>query len=106
MLRTTPWPLPVWLCIVALFLYTLGQYSLLWWLPSYLEAELAVPRDSAGTVVSRFWTGMLCGQLFVAWWVLRIGARLITRARLFLGRQLVLCHGGKRHQPGGESYRS
>ena len=82
------WPAPVWLCIVALFLYTLGQYSLLWWLPNYLETSLGVARDDAGAVVARFWTGMLAGQLFVAWWVLRIGARrlvLLSVSATFLG---------------------
>ncbi|EAQ98251.2 MFS transporter TsgA [Congregibacter litoralis] len=82
------WPLPVWLCVCALFLYTLGQYSLLWWLPTYLEASLNAPRDEAGAVVARFWTGMLIAQLFVAWWVLRIGARrlvLLCVSGAFLG---------------------
>jgi TsgA-like MFS transporter len=72
------WPVPVWLCIAALFLYTLGQYSLLWWLPSYLEVSLGAPREEAGQVVARFWTGMLIAQLFVAWWVLRIGSRRLV----------------------------
>ncbi|MEM9315598.1 MAG: MFS transporter, partial [Pseudomonadota bacterium] len=53
------WPPSVWLCIVALFLYTLGQYSLLWWLPSHLETGLGATRDDAGRVVARFWAGML-----------------------------------------------
>lgn len=87
--KTSPaWPLPVWLCIVALFLYTLGQYSLLWWLPTYLEESLGAPRDAAGAVVARFWTGMLIAQLLVAWWVLRIGARrlvLLSVGGAFLG---------------------
>jgi TsgA-like MFS transporter len=73
-----PWPLAVWLCIAALFLYTLGQYSLLWWLPSHLEAGLGAPREDAGRVVARFWTGMLLAQFFVAWWVLRLGARRLV----------------------------
>ncbi len=83
-----PWPLPVWLCIVALFLYTLGQYSLLWWLPSHLETGLGATREDAGRVVARFWTGMLVAQLFVAWWVLRVGARrlvLLSVCGAFLG---------------------
>jgi len=82
------WPLPVWLCIGALFLYTLGQYSLLWWLPSHLEVGLGAPREEAGRVVARFWTGMLVAQFFVAWWVLRIGARrliLLSVSGAFLG---------------------
>lgn len=83
-----PWPPAVWLCIAALFLYTLGQYSLLWWLPVYLEESLGAPRDAAGAVVARFWTGMLIAQLLVAWWVLRIGARrlvLLSVSGAFLG---------------------
>jgi TsgA-like MFS transporter len=69
------WPAPVWLCIGSLFLYTLGQYSLLWWLPTYIESTLLVPREQAGEVVSQFWSGMLVAQLFVAWWVLKIGVQ-------------------------------
>lgn len=82
------WPLAVWLSLAALFLYTLGQYSLLWWLPTYLETELGAARDEAGSIVARFWTGMLIAQLFVAWWVLRIGARrlvLLSVSGAFLG---------------------
>ena len=84
----THWPLPVWLCIAALFLFTLGQYSLLWWLPTHLETALNVPRESAGEVVARFWTGMLLAQFLVAWWVFRIGARnlvLLSVSGAFLG---------------------
>ncbi|MFT7133019.1 MAG: MFS family permease [Cyclobacteriaceae bacterium] len=71
----TRWPVPVWLCIGSLFLYTLGQYSLLWWLPTYIESTLLVPREQAGEVVSQFWSGMFVAQLFVAWWVLKIGVQ-------------------------------
>ncbi|MHA7817579.1 MAG: MFS transporter [Pseudohaliea sp.] len=78
-----PWPAAVWLCIAALFLYTLGQNSMLWWLPSHLEAALSMPRGAAGSVVSRYWTGMFCGQLLVAWWVLRLGARRTVLASSF-----------------------
>jgi len=72
------YPLPVWLCIAALFLYTLGQYSMLWWLPNHLETALSVPRARAGEVVGQFWSGMLVAQVFVAWWVLRIGVRRLA----------------------------
>lgn len=81
--RSAIWPAPVWLCIAALFLYTLGQQSLLWWLPSHLETALTVQREEAGKVVSRFWSGMLVGQLFVAWWVLKIGARNLVLLCVF-----------------------
>ncbi len=72
------WPPGVWLCIVALFLYTLGQYSLLWWLPNYLETSLSVPRARAGEVVGQFWSGMFVAQLFVAWWVLKMSVQRLV----------------------------
>ncbi len=75
------WPLGVWLCIVGLFLYTLGQWSFLLWLPTYVETELGVPAEKGGQLVGQFWTGMFLAQLFVAWWVLKVGvARLVMIA--------------------------
>ena len=75
------WPLGVWLCIVGLFLYTLGQWSFLLWLPTYAQTELAVPADQGGQLVGQFWTGMFLAQLFVAWWVLKVGVpRLVVIA--------------------------
>jgi len=73
-----PWPVSVWLCVFALFLYTLGQYSMLWWLPNYAETQLGAPRDQAGQLVSQFWTGMFVAQIFVAWWVLKVGVRRLV----------------------------
>lgn len=75
---TGAWPAPVWLCIAALFLYTLGQWSVLLWLPTYAETELGAPRDQAGQLVSQFWTGMFAAQIFVAWWVLKVGVRRLV----------------------------
>ncbi len=72
---TETWPLPVWLCIAALFLYTLGQWAVLLWLPNYAETELGTSREQAGQLVSQFWTGMFAAQIFVAWWVLKVGVR-------------------------------
>jgi TsgA-like MFS transporter len=75
------WPLAVWLCIVGLFLYTLGQWSFLLWLPTYAENALGAPRDQAGQLAGQFWTGMFVAQLFVAWWVLKVGVgRLVMIA--------------------------
>lgn len=72
------WPLSVWLCIAALFLYTLGQWSILLWLPNYAEAVLGAPRDEAGALVGQFWSGMFAAQIFVAWWVLKIGVKRLV----------------------------
>lgn len=82
-----PWPRGVWLCLAALFLYTLGQYSMLLWLPNYAETQLGAPGDQAGRLVSQFWMGMFAAQIFVAWWVLQVGVRrllLIAAGSAFL----------------------
>lgn len=73
-----PWPLSIWLCLFALFLYTLGQWSILLWLPNYVETTLSVPRERAGQLVSQYWTGMFAAQLFVAWWVMKVGVRRLA----------------------------
>lgn len=72
------WPLSAWLCVVGLFLYTLGQWSMLWWLPTHLQQTINAPADKAGGLVGLFWLGMLGAQLFVAWWVLRVGTKLVV----------------------------
>ncbi len=76
-----PWPIGAWVCIFALFIYTLAQYSLFLWLPNYAETRLGATLDEAGLIVSRFWTGMFVAQLFSAWWVFKIG----VRRTLFIG---------------------
>ncbi len=76
--HTSAWPASVWLCVAALFLYTLGQYSMLWWLPNYTETQLGASVEEAGRLVTRFWQGLFVAQLFVAWWVMRIGVRRLV----------------------------
>ena len=73
-----PWPLSIWCCLGALFLYTLGQWSMLWWLPNYTETVLGFDRASSGQLVSLFWFGMFAAQIFVAWWVMRVGVRRLV----------------------------
>ena len=68
----------VWLCIAALFLYTLGQYSMLFWLPNYVSEKLGASATVAGSLVGQFWLGMFLAQLFVAWWVFRIGLQRLV----------------------------
>ena len=75
------WPIGTWICIFALFIYTLSQYSLFLWLPNYAETRLGATIDEAGQIVGRFWTGMLVAQIFSAWWVIKIGVRRM----LFIG---------------------
>ena len=72
------WPLSVWFCLAALFLYTLGQYSMLWWLPNYAETQLGATAEQAGGLVTLFWMGLFVTQIFVAWWVMRVGVRRLV----------------------------
>jgi TsgA-like MFS transporter len=72
------WPVPVWLCVSALFLYSLGQYSMVFWLPNYASLQLGASPDVGGSIVGKFWLGMFLGQMFVAWWVLRVGLRRLV----------------------------
>ena len=76
---TEPWPLAVWLCVASLFLYTLGQYSMLFWLPNYAITQLDAPELQAGALVGQFWLGMFLSQIFVAWWVMKIGVRRLVQ---------------------------
>jgi TsgA-like MFS transporter len=76
--QSSVWPISVWLCIGGLFLYTLGQYSLLWWLPNYAETALGVEPGKAGEMVGQFWSGMFVAQIFVAWWVFKIGVKRLV----------------------------
>lgn len=74
-------PRPVWASGGALYCYTLGQTSILLWLPSMLQAgssDVAI----GGEAVGRYWFGMFLGQLAAMTlvlvlgrgWVLRFGA--------------------------------
>ncbi len=68
-----PWPRSAWASIAALFLYTLGQNAITWWLPQHMRGVLGASDTEAGSVVANYWLGMLFAQLFVAWFVYRIG---------------------------------
>ena len=67
------WPVSAWFCIAALCTYTVAQNSILWWLPQHAQQQLGATADAGGALVGQFWSGMFAAQLFVAWWVLRIG---------------------------------
>jgi TsgA-like MFS transporter len=69
------WPASAWLCIAALCTYTLAQNTILWWLPQYAQNVLGAAQEPAGQLVSQFWSGMFAAQLFVAWWVFKIGVQ-------------------------------
>jgi TsgA-like MFS transporter len=51
---------------------------MVFWLPNYASLQLGAPANVAGSIVGKFWLGMFLGQVFVAWWVLRIGLRRLV----------------------------
>lgn len=69
------WPASAWLCIAALCTYTLAQNSILWWLPQYAQNVMGASVSDSGALVGQFWSGMFAAQLFVAWWVLKVGVK-------------------------------
>lgn len=77
------WPLPIWLFIGALALYTLSQSAILMWLPQYAQSRHGLSATVAGNLVSQYWLGMFAAQLFVAWFVLRVGTRRLLWAAAF-----------------------
>jgi TsgA-like MFS transporter len=87
------WPVNARWLGASLFLYTLGQYSFLLWLPTFaLDVHNAGPILSGG-LVAQFWFGMFAAQLFTSWWVFRIGTeRLVSlaSATIFLGSLFLL----------------
>ncbi len=60
------WPLSVYLCMLALLVYLVGQNFILIWLPSYALGLDGASSDQAGRLVSNFWAGMFVGQLIAA----------------------------------------
>ncbi|MFT5501044.1 MAG: putative MFS family arabinose efflux permease [Woeseiaceae bacterium] len=76
--QSVPWSPGVWLCLAALFLYTLGQWSILLWIPNYAESALGAAREESGQLIGQFWMGMFAAQIFVAWWVMKIGVRKLV----------------------------
>ena len=73
-LRLLPWP--VWSIGAALFAYTLGQTTVLLWLPSALVSEEPA-LSLGGEAVGRYWMGMFFGQLTAVVLVIWIGRRKV-----------------------------
>ena len=73
MLERVRWATPVWLLMTALFFYTLGQTTLLTWLPAFGASDLGLTPSLAGGLVGNYWLGMFIGQLLTVGIVLRLG---------------------------------
>ncbi len=72
------WPVPVYLCMIALFVYLVGQNFILIWLPGYSREAFQASEAAAGGLVSNFWAGMLAGQLLAATLLIRMKTRHLT----------------------------
>ena len=77
-LEVKNWPVSVFLCMVSLFLYLVGQNFILIWLPTYAQTLPGVTAEAAGSLVSNFWAGMFIGQLAAAGILLRIRSANLT----------------------------
>ena len=73
-LRLMPWS--VWSVGASLFAYTLGQTTVLLWLPTALASEELTLSLGAETV-GRYWMGMFIGQLTAVILVIWIGRRKV-----------------------------
>ncbi|MEM8982432.1 MAG: MFS transporter [Pseudomonadota bacterium] len=81
------WPVAVWWCALALTSFTLGQFSLVLWLPTYLETAHDVAAIASAKPVSAYFVALFAGQLLAAVVVLPLGLlRLLPIA-------VVLCAG-------------
>ncbi len=69
-------PGPVWSVGGALFAYTLGQTTVLLWLPSALASEESA-LALGGEVVGRYWMGMFIGQIAAVGLVIWVGRRRV-----------------------------
>ena len=57
------WPLAIYICAVAIFLYLVGLVSLYSWMPNYAQSIMQVPQEKAGQLVSYLFLGMFLGQV-------------------------------------------
>ena len=84
------WPLPVFLSMVSLFLYLIGQNFILIWIPNHVQTIAGVNSVQAGSLVSNYWAGMFLGQLLAAGILLRIRSANLTIFASFLAAIVTL----------------
>ena len=80
--ENTYWPPGLYLIGMAILIYLAGFVTIYSWIPNYAQAQFAVSAESAGTLVSRLFTGMFIGQLIMFWLVLKFSP---TRVVFFSG---------------------
>jgi len=65
------WPVSVYFCASALFIYMLGMVSLYSWMPNYAQSVLNMPQEKAGQLVSHMFSGMFVSQIIMFFLVLK-----------------------------------
>ena len=74
-LATENWPISVHLVGVAMLVYLIGFVSIYSWVPNYVQEAFGASVESSGIVVSRFFLGMIIGQLVMFFLVLKFPLR-------------------------------
>ena len=92
-LRLAGWPAGIWWCSLALLCFTLGQFTMVLWLPTYLEVAHDVARAASGTPVARYFVALFAGQLLAALVVLKIGLRRLLPVAAVLAAAVALALG-------------
>ena len=64
-LRKRVWPLSVYLSALGLALYLCAQITIMIWLPNFIDTGLNAGMDVGAMTVSRYWTGMVIGQIIL-----------------------------------------
>ncbi|MEM1262066.1 MAG: MFS transporter [Pseudomonadota bacterium] len=78
------WPAAVWWCALALTNFTLGQFTIVLWLPTYLETAHGVAAIASAEPVSKYFIALFGGQLLAAVVVLRVGLRRLLPLAVLL----------------------
>lgn len=78
------WPAAAWLCGAGLVFYLFGQVTMLIWLPADAAARLGLDSTVGAELISRYWTGMVIGQLLLVLLLRFFGLRVLLPAAVML----------------------
>lgn len=76
-LRKRFWPISVYLSALGLALYLCAQITIMIWLPNFIDTGLNAGMDMGAMTVSRYWTGMVIGQIILVILLLKCPARYL-----------------------------
>ena len=70
-------PLSVYLSALGLALYLCAQITIMIWLPNFIDTGLNAGMDAGAMTVSRYWTGMVIGQIILVILLVRCPPRYL-----------------------------